>query len=115
MRTLIILAFAALSATGCDQLRGEATFPVTIANRSAHAIRVYANGKAIADVPAGKPAGVEVKLQTLRSYGVVGATEQAQAAFNAEDLATHRLSPSRPTTLVQDRPTHLEFTDQDFR
>ncbi len=114
MMRIIILAFAVLVAAGCDQLRGEANFPVSVSNRAAHAIRFYANGNPEADVPAGKVLALDVKLPTLRSYGVVGATEQAQANFSAEDLVTHKLSANKSLLLTQDRPTNVEFTDWDF-
>ena len=114
---IVVVLFATTALSGCSSLY-YADFPVSVGNRTANTIRVYANGREVGDVGAGRTAPFSVSLRTINTGILAGytttPTAQAQVAFAARDLTTGLLSTGKNPTVFQDHPINVEFTAADF-
>ena len=97
--------------------RYESDFPVIIVNRTANTIQALANGKAIGSVDAGQTQSFSLDLPESNPNVFVNGTQptpRADVTFTARDLRTGALSSEKSVTLLQDTPTSVAFTPDDF-
>jgi large repetitive protein len=97
--------------------RYESDFPVIIVNRTANTIQALANGKAIGSVDAGQTQSFSLELPESNPNVFVNGTQptpHADVTFTARDLRTGALSSEKSVTLLQDTPTSVAFTPDDF-
>ena len=111
-RAFVVGWLATLSVSPGCSLFTHADFPVSVGNRTANPIKVFANGAEMGDVGAGQTAPFNVSLRTVD--GPLAPTAQAQVTFSARDMRTGRLSRQMNWTVYQDRPVYVEFNPSDF-